>query len=140
NLGSYTLGPTAVNPLELSNVAATMASAGMCCEPNPIASVHDREGNEGYTDRPACERAIDAETASPLAVGMSKDTVSGTAASAASMYGWSLPTAAKTGTTESNQSSSFMGFNSNFAAAPYIYNDGTSTTPLCSGPVRQCSS
>ncbi|OKX86002.1 transglycosylase domain-containing protein [Corynebacterium glutamicum] len=140
NLGSYTLGPTAVNPLELSNVAATIASGGMWCEPNPIASVHDREGNEVYIDRPACERAIDAETASALAVGMSKDTVSGTAASAASMYGWSLPTAAKTGTTESNQSSSFMGFNSNFAAAPYIYNDGTSTTPLCSGPVRQCSS
>ncbi|MGC2863905.1 transglycosylase domain-containing protein [Corynebacterium glutamicum] len=140
NLGSYTLGPTAVNPLELSNVAATIASGGMWCEPNPIASVHDREGNEVYIDRPACERAIDAETASALAVGMSKDTVSGTAASAASMYGWSLPTAAKTGTTESNQSSSFMGFNSNFAAVPYIYNDGTSTTPLCSGPVRQCSS
>lgn len=140
NLGSYTLGPTAVNPLELSNVAATIASGGMWCEPNPIASVHDREGNEVYIDRPACERAIDAETASALAVGMSKDTVSGTATSAASMYGWSLPTAAKTGTTESNQSSSFMGFNSNFAAAPYIYNDGTSTTPLCSGPVRQCSS
>ena len=140
NLGSYTLGPTAVNPLELSNVAATIASGGMWCEPNPITSVHDREGNEVYIDRPACERAIDAETASALAVGMSKDTVSGTAASAASMYGWSLPTAAKTGTTESNQSSAFMGFNSNFAAAPYIYNDGTSTTPLCSGPVRQCSS
>ncbi|QDQ19890.1 transglycosylase domain-containing protein [Corynebacterium glutamicum] len=140
NLGSYTLGPTAVNPLELSNVAATISSGGMWCEPNPIASVHDREGNEVYIDRPACERAIDAETASALAVGMSKDTVSGTAASAASMYGWSLPTAAKTGTTESNQSSAFMGFNSNFAAAPYIYNDGTSTTPLCSGPVRQCSS
>lgn len=140
NLGSYTLGPTAVNPLELSNVAATIASGGMWCEPNPITSVHDREGNEVYIDRPACERAIDAETASALAVGMSKDTISGTAASAASMYGWSLPTAAKTGTTESNQSSAFMGFNSNFAAAPYIYNDGTSTTPLCSGPVRQCSS
>lgn len=140
NLGSYTLGPTAVNPLELSNVAATIASGGMWCEPNPIVSVHDREGNEVYIDRPACERAIDADTASALAVGMSKDTVSGTAASAASMYGWSLPTAAKTGTTESNQSSSFMGFNSNFAAVPYIYNDGTSTTPLCSGPVRQCSS
>lgn len=140
NLGSYTLGPTAVNPLEMSNVAATIASGGMWCEPNPIVSVHDREGNEVYIDRPACERAIETDTAEALAVGMSKDTVNGTAASAANMYGWSLPTAAKTGTTESNQSSSFMGFNSNIAAVPYIYNDGTSTTPLCSGPVRQCSS
>ncbi|BAU94667.1 membrane carboxypeptidase [Corynebacterium suranareeae] len=140
NLGSYTLGPTAVNPLELSNVAATIASGGMWCEPNPIVSVHDREGNEVYIDRPTCERAVETETAEALAVGMSKDIVNGTAASAANMYGWSQPTAAKTGTTESNQSSSFMGFNSNFAAVPYIYNDGTTTTPLCSGPVRQCSS
>ena len=140
NLGSYTLGPTSVNPLEMSNVAATIASGGMWCEPNPIVSVHDREGNEVYIDRPTCERAIDTDTASALAVGMSKDIVNGTASSAASMYGWSLPTAAKTGTTESNQSSSFMGFNSNIAAVPYIYNDGTSTTPLCSGPVRQCNS
>ncbi|ALC04772.1 hypothetical protein CDES_01495 [Corynebacterium deserti GIMN1.010] len=139
NLGSYTLGPTAVNPLELSNVAATIASGGTWCEPNPVISVHDRDGNEVYIDRPECERAIDRETANALAVGMSQDTVDGTAANAARMYGWSAPTAAKTGTTESNQSSSFMGFNSNFAAVPYIYNDGTSTTPLCSGPVRQCS-
>ncbi|MFP7365093.1 transglycosylase domain-containing protein [Corynebacterium callunae] len=138
NLGSYTLGPTAVNPLELSNVAATIASGGMWCEPNPIVSVHDRDGNEVYIDRPDCERAIETETAQALTVGMSQDIVSGTAATAASQYSWTLPTAAKTGTTESNQSSSFMGFNSNFAAVPYIYNDGTSTTSLCSSPVRQC--
>lgn len=138
NLGSYTLGPTAVNPLELSNVAATIASGGVWCEPNPIVSVHDRDGNEVYIDRPDCERAIEPETAQALAVGMSQDIISGTAATAAKQYGWTLPTAAKTGTTESNQSSSFMGFNSNFAAAPYIYNDGTTTADLCSSPVRQC--
>ena len=140
SLGSYTLGPTAVNPLELSNVAATIASGGMWCEPNPIVSVHDREGNEVYIDRPECERAVDSDVANALAVGMSDDTTEGTARGAASMYNWTRPIAAKTGTTESNQSSAFMGFNSNFAAAPYIYNDGTSTTPLCSGPVRQCGS
>ncbi|MCK2199675.1 transglycosylase domain-containing protein [Corynebacterium callunae] len=138
NLGSYTLGPTAVNPLELSNVAATIASGGVWCEPNPIVSVHDRDGNEVYIDRPDCERAIEPETAQALAVGMSQDIISGTAATAAKQYGWTLPTAAKTGTTESNQSSSFMGFNSNFAAVPYIYNDGTTTADLCSSPVRQC--
>ena len=31
NLGSFTLGPTAVNPLELSNVAATLSSHGKWC-------------------------------------------------------------------------------------------------------------
>lgn len=140
NLGSYTLGPTAVNPLELSNVAATIASGGMWCAPNPVVSVHDREGNEVFIERPACERAVEESTADALAVAMSEDTTIGTARNAASMYGWSQPLAAKTGTTESNQSSAFMGFNDSFAAVPYIYNDGTTTTPLCSSPVRQCGS
>ena len=39
NLGSFTLGPIEVNALELSNVAATLASGGMWCPPNP-----DRQG------------------------------------------------------------------------------------------------
>ena len=40
NLGSFTLGPIEVNPLELSNVAATLASGGMWCPPNPIDEVY----------------------------------------------------------------------------------------------------
>ena len=46
NLGSFTLGPIEVNALELSNVAATLASGGMWCPPNPIDKVFDRHGNE----------------------------------------------------------------------------------------------
>ncbi|WP_080793097.1 transglycosylase domain-containing protein [Corynebacterium pacaense] len=140
NLGSYTLGPTAVNPLELANVGATIASGGVWCEPNPISSVRDRDGNEVFIDRPACERAVDEKMADALSVGMSHDTTIGTAANAARSYGWSAPVSAKTGTTESNQSSAFLGFNSEISAAPYIYNDGTTTSSLCSSPVRQCSS
>ncbi len=140
NLGSYTLGPTAVNPLELSNVGATIASGGRWCEPNPIETVVDREGNEVFLDRPACEDVVDADVANALALGMSGDIEFGTGAAAAEAMGWSGDLSAKTGTTESNQSSAFLGFNSNISAAPYIYNDGTTTTPLCTSPVRQCSS
>lgn len=139
NLGSYTLGPTAVNPLELSNVGATIASEGRWCEPNPIETVLDRDGNEVFLDRPACEEAVDPEVANALAVGMAGDIEFGTAEAAASAAGWTGELAAKTGTTESNQSSAFLAFNSNISAAPYIYNDGTTTTPLCTSPVRQCS-
>lgn len=139
NLGSYTLGPTAVNPLELANVGATIASGGVWCEPNPIISVLDRDGNEVYIDRPACERAVEEDVANALSVGMSHDTTVGTASAAAQAAGWTAPVSAKTGTTESNQSSAFLGFNSEVSAAPYIYNDGTTTSSLCSSPVRQCS-
>ncbi|MDO5668483.1 MAG: transglycosylase domain-containing protein [Corynebacterium sp.] len=138
NLGSYTLGPTAVNPLELSNVGATLASGGRWCEPNPIAKVTDREGQEIFLERPACEQALDEGVANALAGGMAEDLISGTGARAASAHGWGGQAAAKTGTTESHYSSAFLGFNTGFAAAPYIYNDGTASSPLCSSPVRQC--
>ena len=46
NLGSFTLGPIEVNALELSNVAATLASGGTWCPPNPIDKVFDRNGKE----------------------------------------------------------------------------------------------
>lgn len=140
NLGSYTLGPTAVNPLELSNVGATLASHGTWCEPNPISSVTNREGEEVYLERPECEQVLDPSVADTLTLGLSRDAENGTAADAARTTGWSAPIAAKTGTTESHQSSAFLGYNSNIAAAPYIYNDGTNTMSLCTSPVQQCSS
>ncbi|AEG82964.1 transglycosylase domain-containing protein [Corynebacterium ulcerans] len=138
NLGSYTLGPTAVNALELSNVAASLASDGMWCEPSPIESVTDHNGNEVYLERPACEQAVSKEIANALANGLSQDTIKGTGAAAAKAAGFRAPTAAKTGTTESHQSAAFLGFNSNFASAAYIYNDGTTVSPLCTSPVSQC--
>ncbi|MEX3504063.1 transglycosylase domain-containing protein [Corynebacterium sp. LK2510] len=139
NMGSFTLGPTSVNALELSNVAATLASGGRWCEPNPVARVTDKFGNEVFIDRPQCEQAVSADIAGALATGMSEDTISGTAERAAGAAGWNAPVAAKTGTTESHQSSAFLGFTRGVAAATYIFNDGTQTTPLCSGPVRQCA-
>ena len=138
NMGSFTLGPLAVNPLELANVGATLASEGRWCEPNPIAQVVDEHGNQVYIDRPACEQALDPDIAGALAAGMSKDVVDGTGSAAAKHNNWTFPAAAKTGTTETHQSSAFLGFTRAFAAAPYIFNDGTQTTPLCTTPVRQC--
>ena len=138
NMGSFTLGPTPVNALELSNVGATLASRGMWCEPNPIKSVTDEHGHQVFIDRPACEQALDPEVAGALAQGMAQDSTNGTAARAAGFNGWTAPVAAKTGTTESHQSAAFLGFTRGVAAAPYIFNDGTQTTPLCTGPVRQC--
>lgn len=137
NLGSYTLGPTAVNPLELANVGATLGSSGKWCEPNPVLSVTNREGIEIALDRPACEQVVEPQLANALADALTADVEYGTARDAGAGFGGLAST--KTGTTESNQSSAFLGFNSAFAAAPYIYNDGTTISPLCTSPVRQCS-
>lgn len=139
NLGSFTLGPTSVNPMELSNVGATIASGGVWCPPSPIESITDRTGKPVELAEPECEQVIDPGLADTLSVAMSKDSVgAGTAADAAGATGWGQPVSGKTGTSEANRSSSFLGFTDKYAAAVYAFNDGTNTSELCSGPLRQC--
>ena len=73
NLGSFTLGPIEVNALELSNVAATLASGGVWCPPNPIDKVFDRNGNEVAVTTETCEQVVPEGLANTLANAMSKD-------------------------------------------------------------------
>ena len=139
NLGSFTLGPIEVNPLELSNVAATLASGGMWCPPSPIQAVFDRHGEEVAVTTETCEQVVPEGLANTLAVAMSEDDRgSGTAAGAAGSVGWTLPMSGKTGTTEAHRSAGFLGFTNQLAAANYIYDDSTSPGELCSFPLRQC--
>jgi membrane peptidoglycan carboxypeptidase len=140
NLGSFTLGPLELNPLELSNVAATLASGGMWCPPSPVDQVFDREGNEVAVTTESCEQVVPEGLANTLANALGKDTTSGTAAGSAGSAGWSLPMAGKTGTTEAHRSSGFVGFTNQYAAAAYIFDDSTDPTDLCSYPLRQCGS
>jgi membrane peptidoglycan carboxypeptidase len=139
NLGSFTLGPIEVNALELSNVAATLASGGVWCPPNPIDKVFDRTGNEVAVTTETCEQVVPEGLANTMANAMSKDdSGAGTAAGSAGSAGWDLPMSGKTGTTEAHRSSGFMGFTNAFAAANYIYDDSTTPSDLCSWPLRQC--
>src|SRR3954454_16824303 len=141
NLGSFTLGPIEVNALELSNVAATLASGGTWCPPNPIDKVFDRNGEEVSVTTDTCEQVVPEGLANTLANAMSKDdNGSGTAAGAAGSVGWNLPMSGKTGTTEAHRSSGFLGFTSQLAAANYIYDDSNAPGELCSFPLRQCGS
>ena len=88
NLGSFTLGPIEVNPLELSNVAATLGSGGVWCPPNPIDKVFDRNGNEVSVTTETCEQVVPEGLANTLANAMSKDDQgSGTAAGSAGSRG-----------------------------------------------------
>ncbi|MBV8930878.1 MAG: transglycosylase/D,D-transpeptidase PonA2, partial [Mycobacteriaceae bacterium] len=140
NLGSFTLGPIEVNALELSNVAATLASGGMWCPPSPIDKVLDRHGTEVSVTTDTCDQVVPEGLANTLANAMSKDATNGTAAGSANSTGWNLPVSGKTGTTEAHRSSAFVGFTSQYAAANYIFDDSTSPSDLCSFPLRQCGS
>lgn len=139
NLGSFTLGPTAVNPLELSNVAATLASHGMWCPPSPIVEVFDRNGAKIPMTEQPCEQVVEPGLADSLAVAMGQDHLAnGTAAAAAAATGWNWPSSGKTGTTESHRSSAFLGFTNKLAAAAYVYGDSPTPGEICSFPLRSC--
>jgi membrane peptidoglycan carboxypeptidase len=140
NLGSFTLGPLELNALELSNVAATLASGGMWCPPNPIEKLIDRRGREVPLPQAKCEQVVPEGLANTLANALGKDHTSGTAAGSAGSVGWSLPMSGKTGTTESHRSSAFLGFTNRYAAANYIFDDTPTPSELCSWPLRRCSS
>ena len=141
NLGSFTLGPFELNPLEFANVAATLASGGMWCPPNPIDKVFDRHGTEVSVTTETCEQVVPEGLANTLANALSKDDQgAGTAAASAGSVGWDLPMSGKTGTTEAHRSSAFLGFTNTLAAANYIYDDSTEPGELCSFPLRQCGS
>ncbi len=139
-LGSFVLGPTPVNALELSNVGATLASDGRWCEPSPIAEISDRDGNPVQLDSPDCEQAVEPGVAHAMSQALSSDSTDGTAEAAAESVNWDGPVAAKTGTTESNQSAAFLGFTTGLASAVYAYNDSPVVTELCTSPLRQCGS
>ncbi|MCX2933120.1 transglycosylase/D,D-transpeptidase PonA2 [Mycobacterium sp. CVI_P3] len=138
NLGSFTLGPIEVNALELSNVAATLASGGTWCPPSPIDKLYDRNGNEVSVTTETCDQVVPEGLANTLSNALSKDDSSGTAAGSAGSVGWNLPMSGKTGTTEAHRSSAFLGYTNHYAAAAYIYDDSPNPSDLCSWPLRQC--
>lgn len=138
NLGSFTLGPFELNALELSNVAATLASGGTWCPPSPIDKVFDRRGHEVDVPQAKCEQAVPEGLANTLSVALGKDSTGGTAAGSAGSVGWNLPMSGKTGTTESHRSSGFLGFTNQYAAANYIFDDSPKPGGLCSFPLRKC--
>ncbi|QHE74269.1 Multimodular transpeptidase-transglycosylase (plasmid) [Rhodococcus sp. WAY2] len=140
NLGSFTLGPNWINPLELSNVAATLASHGRWCPPTPIDSIVDRQGNPVSITQQACEQVVEPGLADTLANALSKDDKpGGTAAAAANSAGWTLPMSGKTGTTESNMSSGFVGFTNNLAGSVYVFGDSPTPREICTSPLRSCA-
>ena len=139
NIGSFTLGPFELNALELSNVAATLASGGTWCPPSPIDKVFDRQGREVAVTTETCAQVVPEGLANTLSNALAKDTLSGTAAGSAGSVGWNLPMSGKTGTTESHRSSGFLGYTNQYAAANYVFDDSPRPTGLCSYPLRKCA-
>ncbi|TWP47330.1 penicillin-binding protein [Lentzea tibetensis] len=138
NMGSFTLGPGATSILELSNVAATLMSDGRWCPPTPVEKVLDRDGKEIALKEQPCEEAVNPDLAHAMVQGMSKDTISGTAADAARNAGWTRPAMGKTGTTENHHSVAFLAATPQYAGAVMTYADGNNPQAICPNPIRLC--
>ena len=142
NLGSFTLGPIEVNPLELSNVAATLGSGGVVVPAQP-----DRQGL-----RPPRHRGVghhrNLRTGGSRGAGQhagQRDEQGrpgpGTAAGSAGSAGWNLPMSGKTGHHRGAPVVGLPGLHQHTTRPPTT---STTTPPtpsdLCSFPLRQCGS
>ncbi|WP_158848955.1 transglycosylase domain-containing protein [Saccharothrix deserti] len=138
---SFTLSPAPTSTLELANVAATVMSGGTWCPPTPISKIIDRYGKQVEFRETPCEQAVEEPLANALVAGLSADFGGrGTAAAAASQYGWKRPGLGKTGTTEAYKSAAFLGATPDYAGAVQVFNDSTSPSGICigAGPPRLC--
>ena len=116
---SFTLGVASVSPLELAQAYATFAARGMHCDPRPVVSIDDSNGHELKTYPEQCRQVIPAPVADAV-----NDVLRGVQEPGGFGYdaglGLTVPSAGKTGTTDSNMSVWFMGYTPHLAAASMI--------------------
>ena len=123
--GSFTLGVVDTTPLELAEAYATVASGGTHCAALPVASVKDSHGKAVDVAKPQCTQVLDPDVAAAAAdaarcpVGQQSSygkCNGGTAPQIAGMFG-ATQVAGKTGSTEDNQTETFVGFTTTMVAA-----------------------
>lgn len=118
-VGPFTLGVTSVSPLDMAVAYAVPASGGEYCRPRPVDSIVDSNGRTIVKYRPRCERVMTKDQAAqindilrgvqePGGFGFSNGT------------GLSVPSAAKTGTTQDNKAVWYAGYTPDLATAAMI--------------------
>lgn len=116
---SFTLGPIDVSPLDMAAAYATPAAGGMYCEPAPVAEILDRSGKTIKKYKPECKRAMSKKTAATInaiLVGLQQPGGFGYS----NGTGLSIPSAAKTGTTNDSKAVWYTGYTPEISAASMI--------------------
>ena len=118
-VGPFTLGVTSVSPLDMASAYATAASGGMYCKPRPINEVLDSQGEVLKKFDASCERVMTKEQAAQI-----NDILRGVQERGGFGFsngtGLSIPSAAKTGTTQDNQAVWYNGYTPELATASMI--------------------
>jgi len=124
---SMALGSIEVTPMELTYAYATIASLGTRSDPFPLYSVTDADGEVLLERRKRRERAIDPRAAYLTLYAMEGTLERGTAKSAREL-GIYFPASGKTGTTDGNRDSWFVGFTPDVVCAVWVgYDSGADT-------------
>ena len=141
NLGSFTLGPIEVNALELSNVAATLASGGIVVPAEPDRQGHRPQRQAGGGDhrdmRAGGARGTGQHPGQRDEQGRHRGGHRGRVRRRGRLE--SADVRARPAPPRRTARRRFVGFTNQYAAANYIYDDSTSPGELCSFPLRQCA-
>ncbi|MCW2769374.1 MAG: glycosyl transferase [Aeromicrobium sp.] len=118
-VGPFTLGVTSVSPLDMAAAYATFASGGLYCEPRPVNEIIDANNNSIKKYKPGCTRALTKDQAAQI-----NDILRGVQEPGGFGYsngtGLKIPSAAKTGTAQDNQSVWYNGYTPELATASMI--------------------
>ncbi len=133
---STSLGATEHYPIEVLEAYRTLANFGLYQASSFIEKLEDREGKNLYTFTPVSLKKLD-ETNVAVLVGMMKETFRSGTAKSSTAYGWTAPSAGKTGTTSDNKDAWFSGFTPHQTTLAWIGYDQSLSSKLtgASGPV-----
>jgi len=131
------LGSFEVTPVELAYAYATIASGGIRYDPFPLFSATTADGEILTSAKVRWERAIDPRAAYLTGYALEGVLDRGTANSAKGM-GITFPASGKTGTTDGNRDSWFVGFTPDVVCAVWVgYDSGADTgLPGAKGALR----
>ena len=118
-VGPFTLGVTDVSPLTMAAAYAVPASGGVYCKPQPVDRILDMRGEVVKTYTKECRRVLAPKVAAQI-----NDILEGLQRPGGFGYqngtGLSIPSAAKTGTTNSNRAVWYVGYTPRLVAASMI--------------------
>ncbi|TDC77677.1 glycosyl transferase [Micromonospora sp. KC606] len=122
--GAFTLGVSQTTPLELANAYATLAADGKFCEPIPVQQIKGPDGEKLDIANPKCEQRVSTEVARAAVdaarcpLGDRSSTSRCTGATARNVRGIvDAPVAGKSGTTDSDRTSSLVAMTKQYAVA-----------------------
>ncbi len=139
---SLALGTANVNLLELTAAYATYLNNGIYLEPQWLLQIEDKDGKILYKANPVKERpaAFDAEISMLIRRMMEMVVDSGTAGSLRYTYGLTGNLAGKTGTTQNNTDTWFIGFTPNLVTGVWTGLENPAFTQIYKSPVNSSNS